>query len=677
MMNIAYVAILAAAALGAGGQPGTAATSGPAPPTGVEVTHFALGLAGRGDVLAMLTGVGCALLVWFALGRVYLRRDGQSRKAVALKALAVVIVLCLVFAVVRQLARSGGAGGPQSGGRPQTRLALPLGLVTVQNVTRPVQAELTPQRSVSTAGLYFNVRGPRCEVALLGKAQGGDADALVTCTIYVQPEGEEQRSLATVHLPLSGSEWHVSTFDMAEYEDKKCRLLVACAAPGEVPYRVLAGVTTYQARAEDAHNVLVVSMDGTRADHLGCYGYERPTSPAIDKVAGQGVRFENCNAQAPWSYPSLFSMMSAEFPSVLWADQPIGEQRRWHVENVLTLAAALKSAAFYTGAVTGGGPTMPEAGLHQGFDTYRVAFPPRVEETYGHAAAWLKEHAGDRFFLFVQTYEAYPPYRQGPFKAQGDSASEVALAGYDSSISHADWLVAGLMETLAGLGILDRTLVVITSAHGQEFTAPQGAGGPFPGEVGVFGHTLGQSVLHVPLIMRAPDLVPAGKVVDSRVACVDLMPTVLGLLGFEQPEALKNCAGVDLTPLIRVQDPEVPERVIFSEATCWGPEQKALLAGRYKLVYTPTLWRDMTAQDRRVRTPSALKPGSLDRLFDHEHVRLYDLQTDPGEQHNLAARDHAFAAEYIRLMEGLLRRNASLRQTNEGRMVGRGPEGER
>jgi len=653
------------------GGPVAPGASAPASAVRAGAGSCVLAWAGRADGIALLAGVASALLVWFVLSRVRGRSARSAGRTVAIRGIAAAIALAAVFAVVRQLVPSGGSGdlrGPDGSG---LRLVPALKLATVNRTTRHVHGELTPQRSVWTAGHYFNVASPRYELALLGVAGEGEADASVTCTIYVEPEQEEQRSLAVVQLPLRGSEWHVSSFDMADYEGKKCRVSVACAAPDAVPYHILISATTYQGRTEEARNVLVISLDGTRADHLGCYGYERPTSPAIDAVAAQGVRFECCNAQASWSYPSLVSMMTAEFPSVMWADQPIGEARRWHVENALTLAAVLKLGAFYTGAVTEGGQTAPESGLHQGFDTYRVTPPQSLEETFNDAVAWLKEHASDRFFLFVQTYEACPPYRAGPFIAPGAGATEAAIAAYDSSIAHADMLVGGLMEALDALGLRDRTLVVITSAHGQEFDAAGGEVGSAWEGMGHFGHTLRQSVLRVPLIMRAPGLIPAGKVIESPVACADLMPTVLGLLGFALPEALRECAGADLSPLILLEDVQPPQRAIFSEATGWGPGQKALLVGRRKLVYTPVPWSRMSARERRARNPWRLKPDALGRLFTGEKVRLYDIESDPEEKHNLAARDPATTAQLMTAMQDLLRRNANLRQKNEALVVGR------
>ena len=264
---------------------------------------------------------------------------------------------------------------------------------------------------------------------------------------------------------------------------------------------------------------LLAGALGLRADHLGCYGYAVPTSPATDRVAAEGVRFERCTAQAPWTSPSLFSMMSGEFPSVLWADQPVAERARRFVDKAPTLATVLRSAACRTAAITEGGAAGPPSGLYQGFQSYCVVSPPRVETTCREALAWLREHAGDRFFLFVQTREPCPPYREGPFTAEAPGPLARAMAGYDSSIAHADALVGSLMDALRQLGIADRTLVVITSAHGQDFSMISEKPGVLGTDVGIFGHSLRQSVLHVPLIMRAPGLAPAGRSFGSAWRC--------------------------------------------------------------------------------------------------------------------------------------------------------------
>jgi hypothetical protein len=155
------------------------------------------------------------------------------------------------------------------------------------------------------------------------------------------------------------------------------------------------------------------------------------------------------------------------------------------------------------------------------------------------------------------------------------------------------------------------------------------------------------------------------------------MPTVLGLVGFEQPDSLRDCAGADLTPLIRLEDSQMPRRAIFSEATGWGPEQKAVLMGRHKLIYTPTAWSELSRQERRARTLQGLKPDILQRLFSHEQVRLYDLETDPEERHNLATTERALTAELMTAMQNLLERNADRRQKNRTRVVGEGASGAR
>ena len=563
----------------------------------------------------------------------------------------------------------------QPGGAPGRPVTVGPGFATAKGVTRHVQGALTPERSVHTTGVYLNVSRPRCEVALLGLGADRGSASTVSCAVYVQPEGEEQERLTQADVQVPADEWRRFVFDLASYERKKCLITITSAAPPDAAYRVLVSVAIYQARSENAHNVLLVSLDGLRADHLGCYGYSVPTSPTLDRLAREGVRFARCNSQAPWNFPALFSMMGADFPSVLWAEQPIGERARRYVADPLMLPAVLKSAAYYTGAITEGGPAGPEGGLHQGFDTYRVVTLPSIEETCRVACAWVQEHAEDRFFLFVQSYEVYRRPERGPFAPRGPGEQELAIAAYDSSILHADAVLGVLCAKLEALNLLDRTLLIVTSAHGWEF-GPAAQKNEIPGRLpGGFGQTLSQSLLHVPLIMRAPALAPPGRTIEYPAALMDVLPTVLGLLGFEAPKELPGRAGANLAALVRGDAATLEERAIFSEATCWGPERKAILAGRYKLVYTPTPWRTLPAAEKRMRTPAGLDPAQLDAAFDAGCIELYDLQTDPEEQHNLAVAAPETTGRCMALMEAVLERNTSLRQGYSSRVVGYGSGG--
>ena len=542
--------------------------------------------------IALGAAVSALMIAWLALSRLPLERLGSRARPWHAVALAALIAVCWAVSPHSRVGERPLGAGPGPGA---PRHFPDLGLVTAGDVTRAVHGELTPEKPVLGMALEVKGDGPLCEVSLFGETPE-DTPAILSCTIHVQAQDGEQKLLTEGDLSLPMTEWRSFVLELDEYAGKPCLLTLSLAAVEDVPYSVVVNASTYQKRSPDAYNVLLISLDGVRADHLSCYGYGRTTSPSIDRAAAEGVRFERCNAQAPWSFPSLFSMLVGEFPSVMWADQPMGEPARWFCGNVPTLAQVLSTGGYQTGAITDGGPTVPQGGLYQGFNSFRVCESPRIESTYHHAARWLRENANAKLFLFVHSYEATAPYREPLFPPSGPTLPEQTIAGYDTDIVHADAMVGLLLRELERLGISDRTLVVITSAHGQDFTRLRlGPAGP----EGTFGHALTQSVLHVPLVMRAPGLLPAGKVVPQRVAAMDVAPTVQSLLGFEPRH---GPLGFDLTPVVEGKGYELGRRVVFSEATCWGPERKALVRGRYKLVVTPVPWEQMSEAERRVRS---------------------------------------------------------------------------
>jgi len=438
-------------------------------------------------------------------------------------------------------------------------------------------------------------------------------------------------------------------------------LTVSTTSPEGEPYHAFVSLAFYARRQPEAYSVLLVSLDGVRADHVGCYGYGRATSPWLDRLAAEGVRFARCNAQAPWAFPSTFAMLTGEYPSVQWADQPQRERPRYFTTKAPALGRRLQTEGFHTAAVTGGGPLTAEWGLYQGFHTYVVAPTPRIEGVYALASEWLRRHAQDKFFLFVETQEACFSPRHAVFDVHADDKRAQAAAQYDSGIVQADLMVGMLINELERLGIANRTILIVTSAHGLDLDGES----RLCGAAGSFGDSLRQSLLHVPLVLRAPGLLPAGRVVEEGVALMDVMPTVLELVGVEPLSALP---GVSLKALAEGRPAPQPERLIFSEATTWGPEQKALTGPRFKLVYLPSPWSEMPASERSVRlpVPSITQPKQWNGL---PRMRLYELDSDPQESNDVADSQPEIAKQYMQALQELLARNREIRGRLEAAVI--------
>ncbi len=339
-------------------------------------------------------------------------------------------------------------------------------------------------------------------------------------------------------------------------------------------------------------NVVLISLDTLRADFLGTYGSRLPTSPSIDRFAGQGALFERAFATYPSTLFSHMNMLTGVYPGSL------GEFDVRHplAAEIPTLPEVLARERYRTAAITEDGYIVPKLGFRRGFDSYRENRGIEIHdakgfaaETFGAGLAWLREHRDESFFLFLHTYQVHwpytPPVEYDQFRAVGDSDRGMPVAGeplpaardrhrYAGEVLYTDAELQRLLDGLVELGLDDSTLVVITADHGEAF-----------GEHGLVGHANGvyDELLHVPLILRAPGLVPPGVRIAANATVTDVVPTVLDLLGIAIPP---NVQGASLVPLLR--DPSAPsfaERPIYAEfRRRRGPTALAVRRGRYKWI---------------------------------------------------------------------------------------------
>jgi arylsulfatase A-like enzyme len=303
-----------------------------------------------------------------------------------------------------------------------------------------------------------------------------------------------------------------------------------------------------------ALNLVLISIDTLRADHLGCYGGSRATSPAIDAMANDGILFRNAVAASSWTLPSHATMLSGLDPSRHGAVEfgfttPLAP-------SVQTLAEQLWSSGYETAAFTDGFFVSTPLGFDQGFDRFRD--PTRLEtearENLRRAADWMLARRGRPLFVFVHTYEVHMPYAppppydtlfdtgyEGPLRRGFTHADYEALqkagndddpkiiehlkALYDGEIRHVDDAIAEFVETLRSSGLAKDTCVVLTSDHGEEF-----------GEHGDLLHNhakLYEELVHVPLIVWCPSRFAGGREVAELVGHADLTPTLLEVAGVE------------------------------------------------------------------------------------------------------------------------------------------------
>jgi len=296
-----------------------------------------------------------------------------------------------------------------------------------------------------------------------------------------------------------------------------------------------------QLRAQLAgSNLILISLDTLRPDHLSAYGYPRHTSPSIDRLAASGVRFDAATAASHWTAPSHATMLTGLHP----AEHGVVSKDSAMSPEITTIAEHLQAAGYATGGFTGSYFVTRLLGLDQGFSTWREQ-PGPCSEGFAEAIDWMTAQT-EPFFLFAHTYQTHAPYDppapyermftpDGPlpprsvgeqFRGPGAPPTPAeldALIGlYDGEIRAADHCV-GMLMTALGERSAD-TLVVLTSDHGEEFM-----------EYGGFGHRrLLPVLLRVPLILSHPLLrTTADAHIATPTGAVDLVPTLLDMLGID------------------------------------------------------------------------------------------------------------------------------------------------
>ena len=350
------------------------------------------------------------------------------------------------------------------------------------------------------------------------------------------------------------------------------------------------------------YNVLLITVDTLRADHLGCYGYSRAETPAMDRLAADGVLFVRAETAAPLTLPAHVSILTGTYP----AYHGVRNNGVYRLgPRAVTLAEVLLEHGYKTGAVISGYPLVTRFGLSQGFESYDDHLPPekarqvsfrerRAEEVSRLGIAWLNSAAPRRFFLWLHYFDPHAPYAPpSPF------AERFPMDPYDGEVAYVDHEIGNVLDSLASLKLLDKTLVVLAADHGE------GLGDHGEATHGVF---LYESTLRVPLILSLPGPLPRARRVSTPVRTIDLVPTILRLLDLPQPDELQ---GTSLLPLTSRRPPDLllkslSESILPRENYGWS-ELGALRIGDWKYILAP-------------------------------RQELYDLRTDPDEKNNLAAQ---------------------------------------
>lgn len=354
--------------------------------------------------------------------------------------------------------------------------------------------------------------------------------------------------------------------------------------------------------------ILLITLDTTRADHLSCYARLTPSSrfkgartPNLDALSARGTLFTNATVQAPLTLPSHASLMTGDYPTLHGMRGMEGFSLD---KSHATLASIAQSNGFATAAFVGSRVLARNFGLANGFSTYDdemgnpaednnstgVFAERRAEAVTDRAIGWLKENGQKSFFLWAHYFDPHAPYDPPePFR------QSYAEDSYSGEIAYMDQQVGRLLDTLTQMGLQSRTLVAVIGDHGESL-----------GEHGEMTHGvfLYDSTLRVPFLLAGPG-VPRGKVIQTQVRSIDVMPTILAFLHLH---ATREVQGVSLWPAIqqpsafRAQDSYA--ETLYPRIYMGWSELRAIRTERWKLIVAP-------------------------------RPELYDVERDPGENNNL------------------------------------------
>jgi arylsulfatase A-like enzyme/Tfp pilus assembly protein PilF len=378
--------------------------------------------------------------------------------------------------------------------------------------------------------------------------------------------------------------------------------------PGTTSGGVVVGHLPRGVSASDL-NLLIITLDTTRADRLGAYGWAQSVTPALDRIGAEGVVFEHAAAPAPLTLPAHASLFTSKYPPA----HAVRDNGGFFLdERETTLAERLKARGFKTGGFVGAYVLDRHWGIAQGFDSYfdnfdlsRLETPSAgdverpANEVADHALAWLETVQSSRFFGWIHFYDAHSPYAPPePYRTR------FADQLYLGEIAFVDSQVARILEFLERQRLLDRTVVIALGDHGESLGDH---------DESTHGFFLYESVLHVPLLIRAPYDRLRGRRVADLVRSVDVVPTALELLGLPRTEKVEGQSVVPLmTGAVRELGLAAYAEAVYPRYHYGWSDLRSLTSGRYKFIEAP-------------------------------RPELYDLEQDPAERRNLYAERQALA----------------------------------
>ena len=396
-------------------------------------------------------------------------------------------------------------------------------------------------------------------------------------------------------------------------------------------------------------NVIVISIDTLRADHLGIYGYQKPTTPNIDKFSQNAIIFEKAFAQSSWTLPSHAAMLTGRYPQKL--DVEVLSDR---LPQGSTITEILKNNNYQTAAFTGGAFVDEQHGFSQGFDTFEeIQNWQDAEILTQKATSWLTSNQKNKFFLFLHYFHVHDPYSpkadsaglidpnyKGNLKSFDISQivklnkGEITLPQsdlehlktlYDAELLEMDKELGKIFELLSETKLIDNSIIIITSDHGEEF-----------GEHGTWAmhaYSLYDELIHIPLIIRIPDFNQVKR--NANLAeLVDIPKTIISLLNIKSPQELD---GINLMDSF---DGKTSKKYVYSETS--SQKQQLLdnierLTSNQKINEIPPQILEGLNQQKKQKIKTHMVRTDNFKLiknFDNT-MELYNLKDDPFEKNNI------------------------------------------
>jgi len=421
-------------------------------------------------------------------------------------------------------------------------------------------------------------------------------------------------------------------------------------------------------------NVVLIVLDAVRADHMSCYGHDRRTTPCIDRIANEGVRYDRAYAASCWTLPSHASLFTGLYPSRHRTDF----DTQTLTEGIETMASFLSNRGYETASFSCNGFVAEHTDLTRGFDTAvdvegglkgnrdsfggkivraihgklrRALSPDRgTDRAWNMTKSWMSEKKDKPFFVFMNFMDCHLPYRLkkadllkfvdpsrheralnlplDPFGAMAGQITytpediEDLKAMYDGALYYLDQYIGRLDEHLRDLGLADDTLILITSDHGESF-----------GEHGLFDHQYGlyENLIQVPLVVRGPGVYEPGRAENGLAQLVDIFPSVAALVGHEGP----------------IGDPS-------TSATMFNNPDRSFAAAEYLVPNLRLFQRrfpdvDTSHFDSGIRS---IRDETYKCLVRQDgRTELYNLIEDPGETLNIYESDVERGREMAALLE--------------------------